>query len=147
MKRVSVFIALFIILTANLVLAASTDLIGTWNINSECVRIGDNMDYTVPGVIVSEPHQMVITWQDRNLFKGYACDAETPNGIFFGAVDGKKIYITTWDSINSGSLNGQGNAMEFISQNQLWNPDSAPATCMGTAIKISDTFDCTPVSP
>ena len=147
MKNIFVLTMLFFLCAANSVLAASADLTGTWNISSECMRIGDNMDYTAPGVIVSEPHQMVITWQDRNLFKGYACDAETPNGILFGAIDRKEIYITTWDSVNYGSLNGQGNAIEFISQNQLWNQDNAPATCMGTAMKISDTFDCLPVSP
>ncbi len=144
MNRIAILSVLSFLVVTSLAFAGTPDLVGTWTIDSKCMRIGDNMDHTADGVILLQTHQMVITWQDQDLFKGYSCDAEVPNGIFFGAIDKKEVYITNWDSINRATLNGKGSSMEYIGQSQLWNTPNAPATCMGTAVKVSETFDCDP---
>lgn len=145
MKTVFTLALSFFVLNTHSAFAVPGDLAGTWAVDANCLLIGDNMDHTAPGVIVSQQYYFAITWQDQGFFKGYSCDATLPNGIFLGVIDGRKIHAADWASTMSGTLNGQGNVMEFIVQNLPGNPDSVPGTCTGTARKIADTVDCDPL--
>ncbi len=107
------------------------DLVGTWDVESQCVRIGDPADDTDD--YTSEPHQIVITDQNGNRFKGYALPQDPPYTNFYGVIIGNTVYITSWDSISVGRL--AGNKIRFVSQNQQWNPPTAPGTCTGIAVK------------
>ncbi len=124
------------------------DLVGTWSLDGTCLTIGDypgpNYDPYADGDTEVLKDKIVIVWQENGLFKGYVCHVETPNGILFGTIDGRKITMTQWDAIVSGKLNKKGNKIRFVSQHALKNPPSAPGTCIGVATKQPDSTPCNP---
>jgi hypothetical protein len=120
------------------------DLVGTWSLNGTCLTIGINHDPYADGVTEAATDTLVIVWQENGLFKGYVCGVETPNGILFGTIDGRKITMTQWDAIVSGQLNRKGDKITFVSQHALQNPPSAPGTCIGVATKQPDGITCDP---
>lgn len=120
-----------------------TDLVGTWELESDCLEIGDNSDPLAPGVIGHEILTIVIIWQQQGLYKGYICDLETPSGIFFGTIDKNNVTFTQWDANVEGKLQGN-NTINLISQHALKNPPSAPSTCIGVLTRVSNSFDCSP---
>jgi len=147
MKKILIVLFLSVFCFSDPAYAGSKDLVGTWEYTMVCMRIGDNLDHNLPAVISRETTQFVITDYSKNVLKGYSCDAEAPNGYLFGATDGRKVYITTWDSFTIGTLNSSGNKIRFVSQNILDNPPTAPGACKGKAKKVAATFDCEPAAP
>ena len=151
MKKLLFLIVLPLLLIANTAFGAEADLVGTWSVDGTCLTIGEydpndlkNYDPYGPGYTEAATDPLVIVWQENGLFKGYVCGVETPNGIFFGTIDGKKITITQWDAIVHGQLNGKGDEITFVSHHAQKNPGSAPGTCIGVATKESDDFTCAP---
>ncbi len=154
MKKLSIiFFSLILIFTSNLAFGGmNLNLIGTWLTDGVCLQIGSLDDYGNDnlwddGEISLHNERIVIVWQDEGLFKGYVCGVEYPNGIFFGTIDNKNFTMTQWDAIVKGEIKKKGNKyiMRYTSQHALKNPPSAPGTCIGQAIKISDEFvDCEP---
>ena len=156
-KLLIVCFSLILLFTSSLALG-EMNLVGTWETDGVCLEIGDlndvdsygnpkgNDNPTGDGVISIHSEYIVIVWQDEGLFKGYVCDVEHPSGIFFGTIDGKSFTMTQWDAIVQGKLKKTGNKfiMSYTSQHALKNPTSAPGTCIGQAIKISDGFECDP---
>ena len=97
MKKLLFLIVLPLLLIANTAFGGEADLVGTWSVDGTCLKTGTyynpNYDPYADGVTEEQKDPLVIVWQEDGLFKGYVCNVETPNGIFFGTIDGKKI---TW---------------------------------------------------
>ena len=125
MRKLFVFFVLPLLLIANTAFSGEADLVGTWSVDGTCLTIGPNSDPYAPGDTEPATDPLVIVWQENGLFKGYVCDVETPNGIFFGTIDGKIITITQWDAIVYGQLNGKGDEITFVSHHAQKNPPSA----------------------
>ena len=140
MRQFVVLIALPFFLIAGPAFGA--DLVGTWQLNVDCLEIGNNDDPLADGVIDQDSETIVIVWQQQRLYKGYICGNETPNGILFGTIDKNNVTLTQWDAIVEGKL--KGGTIDLISHHALKNPPSAPGTCIGTLTKISDDFECDP---
>lgn len=142
MKKILVLIALSLLLITNTAFGGP-DLVGTWEVESECVRAGSPWTATNhPPEYTDELLYIVITEQQGSLFYGHSCPEDPPNSDFYGAIDGNKIYITFWDSVTVGRVRKNGSEISFISQNQLKNPPSAPGTCIGIATKTDDSVVC-----
>jgi hypothetical protein len=116
------------------------DLVGWWHLHADCVRIGD--DTANPGVFDVEDHDFVIEEQQGPLFWGYTpgvtCSVDKDPGCntFYGVIQGREVRVTAWDSITVGRLGKGAREIEFTSQNQQWNPGSAPAACTGLAKRL-----------
>jgi hypothetical protein len=114
-------------------------LVGWWHLHSECVRIGDPSN---PGLFDVEDHNFVIEEQQGPLFWGYtpgvtcAVDKDPGCNTFYGVIDGREVRVTAWDGITVGTLGKGGREIRFTSQNQQWNPGSAPAACTGLAERL-----------
>ncbi|UCB56879.1 MAG: hypothetical protein JSV30_06710 [Candidatus Omnitrophota bacterium] len=109
----------------------STDLTGTWTVKMNNVSMEG---YT------TEEVTMYITDQQGNLFRGYVTPEDYPYTNFYGALVGKDIYITFWDSTASGKMEKGGEKFSFVSQNQKYNPPNSPATAIGIAVKNKEGF-------
>ena len=129
MKKVIILTVSAFLLCGSVAFGGDINLVGFWDYNQKCVRIGDNDDYE----FIEESATIVIEVQQENLFKGRVLGGEVPNQFFYGAIDGKNVYFTFWDGIANGVVNSKGTEMSFVSQNPLDNPPNAPATCLGTA--------------
>ena len=117
---------------SSLAFGKDINLVGFWEYNQECVRIGVSDDYE----FTDESETIEIEVQQGNLFTGGVVGGEVPNQLFYGAIDGKNVYFTFWDGFANGTINSKGTEMSFVSQNPLNNPPNAPGTCIGTAIKV-----------
>jgi hypothetical protein len=150
MKKLFFLIVLPLLLIANITFGGEADLVGTWSVEGTCLRTGaypgPNYDPYADGDTEQQTDPIVIVWQENGLFKGYVCGVETPNGIFFGTIDGKKITMTQWDAIVYGQLNGKGDEITFVSHHAQKHAPSAPGTCIGVANKESDDFTCDPAN-
>jgi len=144
MKKILLIIALPGLLFANT--AFGVDVTGVWGVETDCVRIGDRSiidpygvedgkGYYYPG----ETGYFVITEQRGDLFNGLSCPKPDPGyegrKNFYGAIMGKKIYFTHWDSISVGSINNKGTVIsDVVSQNQQDKAPNLPGICIGSAI-------------
>lgn len=131
MKKLSVgfVLTLFMITTAAFggeKLNGPINLVGTWSVTMQIVSVEG---YTIEESVLN------ITDQQGNLFRGHAEPEDPPYTNCYGAIIGRKICITCWDSITSGWLNLDGTRFRFVSQNQQYNPPTSPATCIGIAIR------------
>ena len=123
--------------------AASTpDLSGYWNIDSECVRVGDYPALGAPGIDFTTETDYVLLHHTpgSNLFWGevqnITCDPSRPGcEALFGAIVGNDVYIASWDSFQQGRLTKGGREIDFVGRSQLYNPDFAPSACVGVAVK------------
>lgn len=142
MKKSFLLIFLSLFLIANSAFGA-TNLVGTWQLDTTCLEIGNNDDPLANGVIDSSTENLVIVWQQQGLFKGYICDNETPNGILFGTINNNDVTMTQWDANVVGKMQGK-NQINAVSQHALKNPPAAPATCNAVLTRISGSFECSP---
>ena len=56
---------------------------------------------------------------------------DPPFTNFYGAVKGKSVYITFNDSVATGKVKNKGRKIEFVAQNQQYDPPHSPATAIG----------------
>jgi len=112
------------------------DLVGTWELETDCLEIGDNSIPSNPGVISHDTETLVIVWQQQGLYKGYLCSDPTPNGTLFGTIVNNNVTLTQWDANVEGKLQGK-NKINLVSQHALYNPPAAPGTCIGTLTRVS----------
>ena len=144
MKKILLIIALPIFLFANT--AFGVDVTGVWYVEVDCVRIGtDTSPNPEPyGVkdgkgyyAFEQGGYIVITEQQGDLFNGLSCPADSAipgRTNFYGAIMGKNIYFTHWDSISVGSINNKGTVINnVVSQNQQDGPPNLPGICIGAA--------------
>jgi len=142
MKKIFILIALPFLVIAGPAFGEA-DLVGTWQLESTCLEIGNNDDPLAAGVIDYSNETLVVVWQQQGLYKGYICGHETPNGIFFGTINNNSVTLTQWDANVEGKMQGN-NKINLISQHALKNPPSAPATCNAVLTRISYDFECNP---
>lgn len=134
MNRLYILITfLFLFISGSLYAA---DLVGTWELETDCLEIGNNSVPTDPGVISHATENLVIVWQQQGLYKGYLCNDPSPNGTLFGTIVNNKITLTQWDAHVEGKLQGK-DKINLISQHVLDNPPAAPGTCIGTLRRLS----------
>lgn len=143
MRNLFVFITFtFLLITGP---AFGADLVGTWELETDCLDIGDNSIPADPGVISHDAETLVIVWQQQGLYKGYLCNDPTPNGTLFGTIVNNNVTFTQWDANVEGKLQGK-DKINLVSQHALYNPPAAPATCIGTLTRVSVGTVC-PVPP
>lgn len=142
MKKLFILLALpFLLITGPAF--GEANLAGTWQLESTCLEIGNNDDPLANGIMDYTTESLVIVWQQQGLYKGYVCDREMPNGIFFGTINNNSVTLTQWDANVVGKMQGN-NKINIVSQHALMNPPSAPATCNAVLTRISYSFDCSP---
>jgi hypothetical protein len=131
---------LFVLITFSFLLISGTvfgaDLVGTWELETDCLEIGNNNVPDDPGVISHDSETLVIVWQQQGLYKGYLCNDPTPNGTLFGTIINNNVTLTQWDAHVEGKLQGK-NKINLVSQHVLYNPPAAPGTCIGTLTRLS----------
>ena len=136
MKKILLVIALPVLLFANT--AFGVEVKGVWGVDMNCVRVGEEPVLYGNGVYVPETAYLVIIRQEGDLFNGLSCSlAAVPGSNFYGAIMGKKIYFTSWDSISVGAINSKGTIISnVVSQNPLENPPTAPGICIGSGVLL-----------
>ena len=142
MKKIFVIIILnFTFITGSVF--AEPNLVGTWEVETRCLEIGNNGDPYANGIIDYTTENIVIVWQQQGLYKGYTCGLPTPNGLLYGTIINNNLTLTMWDADVKGKMQGN-NKVNIISQHVLFNPPAAPATCIGTLTRVSYGQDCSP---
>lgn len=134
MNKLILLITFTLLLISGSVFGA--DLVGTWELETDCLEIGNNSVPSDPGFISHDTETLVIVWQQQGLYKGYLCSDPTPNGTLFGTVINNNVTLTQWDAHVEGKLHGK-NKINLVSQHVLYNPPAAPATCIGTLTRLS----------
>jgi hypothetical protein len=143
MKNILILSVISFLLFGIPAFAGDVDLSGCWEV--EIVGIDSQAQST------DENNHIWIIQGDDNLFTGWVCNdpLEAEKGMHFsGAIDGKDIYITHWDSFTKAKLKGQGNVFSGINQGQDID-ERLGKTSFGTATRVDDGFcyPCLPYSP
>lgn len=89
------------------------------------------------GFTLGQISYYIVEEQQGNLFKGSACPKDNDRTDLYGVLDRKDIYVTAWDSISYGKVNGKGTEIEAISQKQNYDVQNDSSTSTVVATKIS----------
>jgi len=135
MKKILVFSSISFFLFGILAIAGAADLSGCWEVEIEGI--------TSQGVPETENNHIWIIQEDNDLFWGWVCNDPNPaeQGMHFsGAIDGKDVYITHWDSFTKARLKKKGKRFKGINQ-AVDIDDREGKTSFGTANRVDD-VDC-----
>ena len=96
----AVFFTIILLLPAGVVHGAIYNVVGTWNVTEASISTGGYQSGT---------SVLVITSQQGRRFEGHVEPQDAPYTNFYGVLNGRKIYLTFWDSTSFGRLNKLGN--------------------------------------
>ncbi|BBO79040.1 hypothetical protein DSCW_64570 [Desulfosarcina widdelii] len=140
MKKILIFNIISLLLFGIPAFAGDVDLSGCWE-----VEIGG---IDSKGQKIEENNHIWIVQEEDNFFSGWVCNDPDPaeEGMHFsGAIDGREIYITHWDSFTKATLNGRGDVISGVNQGQDIDK-RVGKTSFATAIRV-DNDECSPCEP
>jgi hypothetical protein len=133
MKRLTVLLALALILTTSTAFSQPSDLKGRWEYTINYINSDPTVGYGTATEEFLIDVQIPIS-NNRSLFSGCALDGPYPpeRGQYFsGVLDGKDIYLVHHDSITTGKF--KNNVIEF--KNLVFDiDDGSSETSIGTAM-------------